>query len=125
MMKKEKMKKEKLKKKKKRKRRRKRIRRKTTPTAIIVTRRTRRKRKREKKTEEEEEPEDTIRCWSMTSLDVTPCPLSWMVAHMNFMHSQFNSRRSSFHITTLVRMRSGSARTGIHDKGAEVTNGLQ
>ena len=46
-----------------------------------------------------------------------------------FTHSQFHSRRYSLRITlkytTLVRMRSGSAWTGINDNGAEVTNGLQ
>ena len=45
-----------------------------------------------------------------------------------FTHSQFHSRRYSLRITlkstTLVRMRSGSAWTSIHDTAAEVTNSL-
>ena len=46
-----------------------------------------------------------------------------------FMHTQFHSRRYSLRITqkytTLVRMHSGSAWTGIHVNGAEVTNSLR
>ena len=70
-----------------------------------------------------------IPCFYTLEYDVTRRdPLS-VVMVCWFTYSQFHSRRYSLRITlkytTLVRMRSGSAWTGIHDNGAEVMNGLQ
>ena len=56
--------------------------------------------------------------WRHTPWPLVHCHGCW------FTHSQFHSRQYSLHITlkytTLVRMRSGSVWTGIHDNGAEV-----
>ena len=56
----------------------------------------------------------------------------WPLVHCHgcwFTHSQFHSRRYSLRITlkytTLVRMRNGSAWTGIRDNWEEVTNSLR
>ena len=68
---------------------------------------------------------EEIRCWSMTSLAVTPCPLSWFAGSRIFNFIRDGSLRITLKYTTLVRMHSGSAWTCIHDNGAEVTNGLQ
>ena len=44
---------------------------------------------------------------------------------INFIRDDQYSLRITLKFTTLVRMRSGSAWTAIHDNGAEVTFGLQ
>ena len=58
-----------------------------------------------------------IRCWSMTSLAMTPCPLSWFAGSRTVkFHSRLYSLRITLKYTTLVRMHCGSAWTCIHDK---------